>query len=459
MPAPLGENSTTRERYVKALPMSKFATITALALAFLPVLAPGLCFGQATRPARAGAPASARGADALAVSAMILEDVSKIRRLRVLRPVPSGVKSKADIEAMVIAEMRRSSKPREYEDASTLLRFLGLVPAGFDLRRESTALLTEQVAGFYTPRSRYFYLADWIPVDQQRTIIAHELAHALADQHFDLRRLEDRAKKNSDARLATQALVEGDATAVMLLFSLFERGIATDLGALQVSLTEVLRDGGSDESDQPVFRRAPEVLRETLQFPYAYGAGFVQQLLRAGSWQRVDACYAAPPVSTEQVMHPEKYFADERPEAIAIPDLGSVLGSGWRRADDDVMGEFGCSLLLRSALGADGAFRAAAGWGGDRYHFYVNDDARACVYVHLSAWDSEADALEFEEAYTLRANARIGAPASSESGPRRWSSSSGVAGVERRGRLVLAFEADGGVPVGEIAARVWRSAF
>jgi hypothetical protein len=446
--------------------MSKISKAAVVLAAVLAALAPGAGFAQSgagrTAPPTAAHPAPAGAANAvgyLADSEAILREVAGLRGLAILRPVPSSLKSRADIEAIVLKDLAESSTPEEFATGTAFLRFLALVPPDFDLRRETVALLTEQIAGFYEPKTHYFYLADWIPIDEQRAVIAHELTHALADQHFDLRRFEKWPDGDSDAKLAAHALIEGEATAVMLQYSLKENGLGVDLGALPISLTDVFKSSlGDGDGEHPVYARAPRVLKQSLQFPYAYGVGLVQALLRDGSWKRVDRSYAAPPASTEQVMHPAKYLANERPVRVDVPDVSRLLGAGWRRADADVSGEFGYYLVLEATNGESDAARGAAGWAGDRYGFYVNDAKQLVTYVHRSAWDSVDEAREFFNAYTRRLMKRFAITADGGAGldVREWPTPEGIVRVERSGADVLVIEGYRGTAVNSLVAELWN---
>lgn len=438
--------------------MSKLAR-SLLSLCLTTAVAAGLATAQMPAPAPAATAAPAGGVRELAVSAELLDEVARLRGLAVLRGVPSGLKSRSDIESLVLKDISENATPAELADASSLLRFLGLVEEGFDLERETVALLTEQIAGFYDPRTRNFYLADWIPLDEQRTVIVHEMTHALADQHFDLRRFEKWPDGDADAELAARALVEGDATALMIAFMLQERGLPHDLGRIPFSLTEMLRQSVSaPDAERPVFAKTPVVLRESLQFPYVYGAGLVQRLLREGSWARVSDAYRALPASTEQVLHPEKYLAGEPAVHVELPDLAAALGEGWRRVDTDVNGEFGYRLILGSQLGEREAAEAAAGWGGDRYAFYLDRARRAPLFVHVSVWDSEAEAGEFFSAYAERTRRRFKAEGDGRSGPnvRLWRTPEGLVRIERSGTRVVAVEGFRGADVAPLLARLRR---
>jgi len=302
------------------------------------------------------------------------------------------------------------------------LKKLGLAPADFQYRPLLIKVLTEQVAGYYDPKSRQFYLADWIDLDGQKPIMAHELTHALQDQHFDLRRFEHWPKGDSDAELAAHALIEGDATLLMMLYVANNpmRALAflKSLGGMEISSAEL--------------DKAPRALRETLLFPYQSGYEWTRDLYKQGGWDQVSKAFNDLPQSTEQILHPEKYFAHERPVKVSLPDIAQVLSAAaseirgqrsefsrrsrsslqlpvsslWKRLDSDVEGEWGFYLLLDQFLKSPSeSRRAAAGWGGDRYEVYEGPKGEV-MFVSLSAWDTENDAREFFEAYVKRTSLR-----------------------------------------------------
>src|SRR5205085_6342146 len=198
----------------------------------------------------------------------VLKTVSRMRELEVKQPVKSAFKTRDEIEQSVIRDLDESTSPAEFAASQKTLVRLGLVPKDFQLRDYVVKLLREQVAGFYEPKTKEFYLAAWLPLGEQKKVMAHELVHALQDQHFNLRRFEKWPKGDSDAELAAHALVEGEATLVMILYDLEQQGLRgidiTKLG----SLTERLLDNDAETSDPnyPVLSAAPRVLRENLQF-------------------------------------------------------------------------------------------------------------------------------------------------------------------------------------------------
>jgi hypothetical protein len=170
---------------------------------------------QGTKPAAVVNPKSAAVREA---TTEVLRETSEIRQLKVLRQVESGAQSRAEIEQMLIRNLDESATPEELRTAEVALKKFGLAPAEFHLRPFIISVLTEQIAGYYNPKTQHFYLADWVELDGLKPVIAHELTHALQDQHFNLRRFEDWPKHDSDAELAAQALVEGDATVLMMQY-------------------------------------------------------------------------------------------------------------------------------------------------------------------------------------------------------------------------------------------------
>jgi hypothetical protein len=411
------------------LGLAAFSCLTALLLTPLPKAA-----GQQSVTVN---PSNTRGAAVVAATTMVLKETSEIRQLTIMRPVKSGAQSRDEIERMIIKNMNEETSPEEMRASELALKKLGLVPASFQFRPFLVKLLTEQVAGYYDPKAQQFYLADWIDLDGQKPVMSHELTHALQDQHFNLRRFEKWPKSDSDAEIAAHALIEGDASFVMMLY--VERNPLRALAFLK-SMTQ---SGGSSE----LMDHAPRALRESLLFPYEQGLKWVADIHKRGGWAQVSQAYTDLPQSTEQILHVEKYLAHEVPVKIDMPDLSSTLGAGWKRIDYDVNGEWSYYLILDEFLKSDAeSERASAGWGGDRYAVYEGPNAGDLLLVQRTAWDTEKDAQEFFDAYarrTLRRYAGATEIGADKNGPptrRRWHTTEGDVLLERRGQAVLVAE-------------------
>ena len=384
------------------------------------------------------APRTARNAAIVAATVTILQETSEIRELAILRPVKSGAQSRSEIERMIVKNQREQTTPAEMHAAELALKKLGIVPADFQYQPFIIKLLTEQVAGYYDPRVQRFYLADWIELDGQKPVMAHELAHALQDQHFNLRRFEKWPKGDSDAELAAHSLIEGDATLAMTLYMAKNPMVAL---AFIRSITT-----NNTASDQ--FKQAPRALRETLLFPYEQGSEWASRVYKRGGWPMVSAAFTKLPQSTEQIIHPEKYFSYESPVKIDLPDVRRFLGPGWKKIDSDVNGEWSFYQILDHFLNSPAeSKRAAAGWGGDRYSLYEGPGADEVLLAQLTAWDTEDDAREFFDAYAKRTARRYptaGEPARTVVDAQResviWATSEGGVIMELHGKRVLIIE-------------------
>ena len=441
---------------------------------------------------------AARNAALIAATQDVLKETSAIRQLSILRPVQSSAQSRAEIERALIKSLDEDTTPASIHADEATLKKLGLAPMDFQYRALMLRVLTEQVAGYYDPKTRQFHLADWIDLDGQKPIMAHELTHALQDQHFNLRRFEHWPKGDSDAELAAHALIEGDATLAMALYvannPLVALAFLKSLGAAGMA---------SEELD-----KAPRALRESLLFPYQDGQKWVNALYKRGGWNEVSQAFTTLPQSTEQILHPEKYFAHEAPVKVTLPEITSVLNAGsvsvnsgrwavgsgqrsakahhssslgtgtslvdcplhtahctlfeahrspltggWRRIGYDVQGEWGFYLILDQFLKSPAeSHRAAAGWGGDRFAVYEGPQGEILI-ASLSAWDTENDAREFFDAYVKRTELRypgaerllnrdLAPPNSELRTPNRlaWRTNEGGVALEVRGNRVLVVE-------------------
>jgi hypothetical protein len=289
--------------------------------------------------------------------------MASVRGLTLRRPVPRGVMSREQIVARLRQRTREEYPPGEITLEGELLKRLGLLPEALDYEATVFALLEEQVLGFYDPREQRLYLADWVPAEAQASTLAHELTHALQDQHFSIERFTHHRRGGNDAQLAAMSVVEGDATAAMLDFAL--RATGRSLRELP-DPDALVRGQLQNAADQPRLAAAPAALRDTLLFPYLRGFSLCARLVHTdGDYHAVDALLTTPPASTEQVLHPDKLTAREPP--VAIPAMvPPALARDFTLAYHDVQGELGLRLFLQTALPPPRADSGAAGWGGDQ---------------------------------------------------------------------------------------------
>ncbi len=279
--------------------------------------------------------------------------------------------------------------------ADGIYKTLGILDAEDDLFELLVNLYSGSVLGFFDTDEDKIYIVDGGDDVSARDILtyAHEYAHALQHRNFDLKAgLDALDDADTDRSLAYRGLVEGDATIVEVLYFNYEL-----TGEQQQEAREE-----ATSSDDP-FTGAPRLVRDSLVFPYTRGFEFAVQLFQqAGGWALIDDAFASPPVSTEQVLHLDKYIDSETPVPVEIPDLAAALGEGWTETGQDTLGEFLLASYLathgeETADGIAAASAAAAGWGGDRLALWEHADGGLVLAWRL-AWDTEQDAAEFHEA-------------------------------------------------------------
>lgn len=335
--------------------------------------APTVATPPTTRDAAAPAVDAPRRADAAAGGAdpaleaqlgrladSLTAQVAEVRHLAVRGPIARGVMNREAIVARLRARTAEEYPPGEVAREGEMLTRLGLLPEGFAYEQNLYDLLEEQVLGFYDPALRRLFIADWVPEQVQSTTMAHELTHALQDQHFQIARFVHHAQGRGDAQTAGMAVLEGDATAAMLEFALHPNGrTITEAPEVVAMILQQL-----ESSQQPRIAAAPRAIRETLLFPYLAGLSMVVSTLRREGWEGVDALLRRPPESTEQVLHEARRLAREAPVAVpaAVP---AALAARYERVYFDVMGELGAQQFFKVSLSDARSESAAEGWGGD----------------------------------------------------------------------------------------------
>lgn len=350
----------------------------------------------------------------------IQEQVVQIRGLQPAGTFTRAIFSPEDLRERVINDFFADYTPEEAQEDTMVLALLGLLEPGYDLMGLYTELFSEQVAGFYDHETKEMVVVGSETFGgPEKLTYAHEYNHALQDENYDIENglnyNDDACEIDSERCAAIQALIEGDASLLELQWFF---NYATDDDQQQVfdyygSLTS------------PVFDSAPPFLQEDFIFPYDEGYLFVESLFNAGGWERVDEAYANLPVSTEQILHPDKY-PGEPPIPVSLPDLLPVLGEGWELLEDNVMGEWYTQLILgfginpASQLPVEQAAAAAAGWGGDRYAVYINRSTGGLVLALKSVWDSSADQDEFAAAFRAYGDLRFGAGSPQAGGAALW---------------------------------------
>lgn len=274
----------------------------------------------------------------------------------------------------------------ELEKTTKVLRALDLIDDDVDLEAATKSLLGDAVLGFYDFEDDEMVIRGAQLTPGVRRTLAHELTHALQDQHFRLDRpeLDDR---DDEAETAWVGLVEGDARRI-------ERQYAG-------TMSKADREKSEEQTSSPDIDDVPRVLLESLAFPYIVGPPFVSRVVQEGGQARLDEAFKAPPTTSEHVMHPDAFLRGEQPKAVDEPVAdGEVFDRG-------VIGEFGLVLIMEDDLNERDLLRAAAGWGGDRYVAWEKD-GRLCLRATI-VMDTAKDTGELRQALVRWADAHDGA--------------------------------------------------
>jgi hypothetical protein len=337
-----------------------------------------------------------------------------MRKLRFKHEVKRDVTAREDLKAVLVKEIDEEMTPGEFRANELGMKALGLLPQDVNLKEVLVRVYSEEIAAFYDPKTKTMHLIKEPEVqkeptflekllgkkkgfdkDENKTVIAHELTHALADQNFDIDAMQKRVKQDDDRELAVSALIEGEATLTMIGSQMedWNGSVIRSVPAARLDRVFGFMIPFMPLAGGKSLREAPPILSETMIFPYLRGMVFCARLTNDGGWQALDDAYRNPPQSTEQILHPEKYRAE--PDPPTSVDLGALSpGGDWKELGRNVVGEMQLTVLLKR----HGGRNAAAGWDGDRYAVFERAGGQAGL-VWLTTWDTEDDARQFSSGY------------------------------------------------------------
>jgi hypothetical protein len=374
--------------------LTAFLTLAIVAILGLRAIGLQVAVGPAASPTpmvaspTPGQPTASPSGDVVKVFARIENQVSALRGLAQPDIGPPDVINRNQLADELDALLDEDWTPAQLADDNLTLRAMGLLTEQQDIRELTERLLAGQVLGFYDFEDRRMVVVtDAGLTPGARITYAHEFTHAMQDEAFDTGETHGAQAEDDDAAMAFLALQEGDATVSMIQW------------AFQNLTPEELAEVGA--TPVPDTSGVPQWMIRQLEFPYLTGSTWVTQLWSSGGWEAVDAAYADPPASTEQVMHPEKYRSGERPLAVADPDLANRMGAGWRDVESSTLGEAMLGIWLAAlGVGEGAAQSAAAGWGGDRLTVSFGPDGEWALALRI-AWDAASEANGFDDAHAL----------------------------------------------------------
>jgi hypothetical protein len=334
----------------------------------------------------------------------ILRFVSNDTALPIHHSVKKRLIDRTQVQQYVEKRMAQDKDAQRLQRSEVVLKKFGLLPRNFALGTFLVALLREQVAGFYDPKSKTVNLLDWVEPDVQRPVLAHELTHALQDQDYRLDQWirkgpnpQSSGAEDDEQVAARQAAIEGQGMVVLVDFELAPQH-QTILDA--PNIVQAMEIGMSMGST--LFNQAPVYLKQALTFPYTYGLDFERELLsKAGKEAAFAGVLKNPPTSTRQVMQPETYLNHERIPAMLQPDYRKLLGRNFVRVDEGQIGELDVSILLKQFTATDSARGLWSGWrGGYYYAARPKSSATAPIsLLYLSRWATPEQANHFAAIY------------------------------------------------------------
>jgi len=355
----------------------------------------------------------------------LVADAESVRGLRFFDTPTVTIVSTSELADRVRAQIDEGIEPDELAVFQRLYETLGLLDGSVDLAQAYRDLYAEQVGGFYDDETKEMVIAgDESLTPLAKSIVVHELVHALTDQQYGF---ADQMNAYSDAgdwehAAAIQALVEGDATYYQLVYL---QGLPADQQVEAV--TESL------QADTTVLDSLPDWFARDLTFAYDAGYVFVGRLVTEQGAAGVDQAYTHLPESTEQIIHPEKYLVMEPPVDVEVPTIDVP---GYTDFEDGVFGEWNLSLYLLSGVQEGEALVASAGWGGDHYRLYTNGTEVVFLYVFVGDTPRDADELAASLASSTAATMPVGS-ASTSDGVTTFSGGTSYARVSVSGKTVV----------------------
>jgi len=334
--------------------------------------------------------------DLLAQADEVFRQMSETTGLPIKGPLKKQIISRPEVERYLTENLHAEMTPEEMHIQEATLQAFGLASRDFNLERFLITFYTEQAAGFYDPRRKTLFIADWPSPDMQRLVLTHELTHALQDQSFDLEKFLRAARSNDDATNARQAVVEGHATAAMMQQLTAPMELAS-LPSLEPLMAQVIHQ---QYEEFPAFSKAPFFFRLQALFPYVEGVGFMQRGLQLGGWKKLNALFEDPPSTTKEIFEPTVYFEKKPLPTASLPSPAPLeKAPGLHLLAKNTLGELGYYALLGQLLSEDAAKSVGRGWLADRYLLYEGPVEKTYTLVARTRWSSPETALAFFRDY------------------------------------------------------------
>jgi len=360
----------------------RFRLRACAALALALVVGPG--------PGRAESAASELCSQAGGIASVL----ASISGMKLHHPVPCDLISKEKVNEFLKKRVKEATTPDEIRAEEMTLKKFGFVPADFNLEKTTIDLLTEQAAAFYDYDKKKLFVTETTTPETQAPVLAHELSHAIADQNFNLGKFIRQGRKSDDGATARLAIMEGQATWLMSEYLAHKLGQSLKNSPALVQMMSAL---GDSSGQYPVYDNAPLYLRQTLIFPYTKGMLFQQAVIEHDGDAGFAEVFRRPPVSTQQILHPEKYFQPAPPATPDLPD--AKIPHGFKTVVGGSLGELDHEVLLEQFAGKAAANDIGPHWSGATFELRENKKAGQVVLLYAAQWDSPEMARRYFAAY------------------------------------------------------------
>jgi hypothetical protein len=369
----------------------------------------------------------------------IAHTLTEITGLQLKHPVPCALITKDQVNQFLKKRVKEVVSPAEIRAEELTLKKFGLVPPDFDLAGSTVDLLTEQAAAFYDFDRKKLFITESTAGESQEPVLAHELSHALADQNFNLAKYTRQGKTSDDGATARLAVMEGQATWLMTEYMARRNG-QTLIGHPEMAASMAALSDSGGGSQFPVFDNAPLYLRKTLVFPYTRGMMFQEALVERDSRHAFDEPFRRPPVSTQQILHPDKYLEGEKPAEPDLPD--PHLPHSYKGLVAGTVGELEHQILLEQYVSKEAETEIAPHWRGSVFELRENKKAGRVVLLYAVEWDNDGMARRYFTAYRqiLRKKWKQMTVAAETADSVTGTGDDGRFLVERKGALVTSME-------------------
>jgi len=325
----------------------------------------------------------------------ILQDLHEITGFRIKHRVPADIITRDKVKEFLEQRLKEATSPEEIRVEELTLKKFGLVPQDFDLAKNTVDLLTEQAAAFYDFHRKRLSITDWTPSATREPALVHELGHALADQNVNLEKFIKRGSKSDDGSLARLAVMEGQAS--WLMSEYLARKAGQSLATSPVLLESMAHTIESGASQFPVFESEPLYLRQTLVFPYSQGLLFQNAVYERMKQKAFEEVFRRPPLSTQQILHPDTYFSGVAPTRPALPQLPDARG--YKRIAEGTVGELDHAILLEQCAGRQESAAVSPHWRGGAYALLEHRSPDRVVLLYTVEWDDAASAGRYFRLY------------------------------------------------------------